>query len=193
MSQRFGVLPWAELFEAAIRAADEGFAVDERTASFIDRAFPDFPEHARAFYGKNGSPLSAGDVLVQKDLAESLRLLAEQGAAAIYGGPLGEAIDSAMRQSGGFLALEDLAGDRAEWWTPISLDYRGYRVVTPSAPAGAFPMLVRLGMIFRRSRREGASLREVAVRGLLEGTDRAYRSRPRPGFRCIGHRPGERR
>ncbi|MHC4992895.1 MAG: gamma-glutamyltransferase [Planctomycetota bacterium] len=147
MSRRFGELPWREVLEPAIRAADEGFVIDERTARMITVGFDEFPEHAKAFYGKDGAPLKRGDRLVQKDLAQSLRQLADEGAKAIYGGSLGRAIDSAMKEAGGFLAYEDLVNDKAEWWEPISISYRGYEVVTPSAPAGAFPMLVRLGMM----------------------------------------------
>ena len=75
MSTRFGTLAWADLLEPAIQVAEEGFAIDERTAYFIERAFPEFPDHAKAFYGKNGAPLEAGDILVQNDLAMSLRQL----------------------------------------------------------------------------------------------------------------------
>jgi len=147
LSQRFGTLPWKELLAPAIEVAAEGFVLDERSAWLIDYAWPDFPAHARAFYGRDGEPLSAGARLVQADLAKSLRLVAERGAAALYGGPLGEAIDAAMKEAGGFLSAEDLANDRAEWWKPLAIDYRGFEVVTPSAPAGAFPLLVRLGMM----------------------------------------------
>ena len=147
MSRRFGTLPWSELLQPAIEVAEEGFSLDARTAGFIDRAFPEFPEHARAFYGRDGVPLGAGDRLIQKDLATSLRQVAREGAQAIYGGSLGQAIDTAMRDTGGFLAEQDLLDDRAEWWQPIRIHYRGVEVVTPSAPAGAFPMLVRLGMM----------------------------------------------
>ncbi len=147
MSKRFGTLPWGELFAPAIRAAEEGFTLDARAARFIELAFDEFPEHARAFYGKDGAPLVAGDRLVQKDLGASLRQVAREGAFAIYGGSLGRAIASAMEDAGGFLGWNDLVADRAEWWRPISIAYRDVEVVTPSAPAGAFPMLVRLGMM----------------------------------------------
>ncbi len=149
MSQRFGQLPWQRVLETATRHAEQGFIIDERTASLIGYAFDDFPAHARAIYGNDGGPLRAGDRLVQSDLASSLRLVAEKGAAAMYGGALGQAVDDAMSESGGFLSMQDLTNDRAEWWTPLRIDYRGYEVVTPSAPAGAFPMLVRLGMMNR--------------------------------------------
>ncbi len=147
MSQRFGKLPWVKVLEPAIRVADEGFIIDARTAGFIERAFPEFPEHAKSFYGEDGVPLQEGARLVQKDLANSLRMLQQDGAKAIYGGPLGKAIDKAMKDTGGFLAFEDLVNDRAEWWQPLRVNYRGYDIVTPSPPAGAFPMLIRLGMM----------------------------------------------
>ena len=80
--------------------------------TFGYRVYPSTSLYARAFYGKDGAPLSAGDRLVQRDLARSLRMLADQGAAAIYGGALGEAIDRAMRDADGFLALDDLELDQ---------------------------------------------------------------------------------
>ena len=88
-----------------------------------------------------------GDRLVQKDLAESLRLVAEQGAKVVHGGSLGRAIDAAMRNAGGFLSINDLVANKAEWWKPISINYRGYEVITASPPANSFDMLVRLGMM----------------------------------------------
>jgi gamma-glutamyltranspeptidase/glutathione hydrolase len=59
--------------------ADAGFIISARTAKHIQSEFPAAPEHAKGFSGKGGEPLQAGDRLVQKDLARSLRLLAEQG------------------------------------------------------------------------------------------------------------------
>ena len=123
--------------------------IDERTARFIGRAFSEFPDYAKEFYGKNGQPLKAGEMLVQKDLANSFKLISEQGASAVHGGLLGKAIDSAMRQAGGFLALRDLEENEAEWWEPIRINYRGYEVVTASPPATAFPSLIRLGLMSR--------------------------------------------
>lgn len=149
MSKEYGNLEWSELFEPAIKIAEEGFVLGRRTAGSIRGAFSRFPEHSKAVYGKNGEPLQEGDRLIQKDLARSFRLIAEQGAKAVYGGELGIAIDKAMREAGGFLTLEDLIADRAEWWDPISINYRGYEVITASPPSTAFPSLIRLGMMSR--------------------------------------------
>ncbi len=177
MSRRFGTLAWEELLQPAIRVAEEGFRIDDRAAYFIERAFEDFPDHAWAFYGKDGAPLESGDLLVQKDLAGSLRQIAREGAAAIYGGSLGRAIDAAMKDAGGFLAFQDLVDDRAEWWRPISIPYREYEVVTPSAPAGAFPMLVRLGMMGLSDSRELGHNSLAYLHRFAEITKHAYWTR----------------
>jgi gamma-glutamyltranspeptidase/glutathione hydrolase len=147
MLERYGSRPLPELLAPAIRAADEGFPLSERTAAALVDAWDEIPEHVRAFYGREGRPLTAGEPLVQKDLARSFRTIAAQGAGAFYGGEIGRAIDAEMKTRGGFLALSDLTADKAEWWEPIRIRYRGSEVVTTPPPSNAFPSLVRLGIL----------------------------------------------
>ncbi|MDH4270848.1 MAG: gamma-glutamyltransferase [Candidatus Aminicenantes bacterium] len=149
MGKEYGRLEWARLFDSAIRLAGEGFSVSDGLAEAIGAAFDSFPERAKEFYGKNGSPLQEGDRLVQKDLAATLRTIAEQGARAFYQGQIAAAIEREMRKSGGFLSKADLAANEAEWWEPIHIDYRGYEVYTASPPSTAFPSLIRLGLMSR--------------------------------------------
>jgi gamma-glutamyltranspeptidase / glutathione hydrolase len=149
LSKKYGKLAWRRLFDGAIKAAEDGFVLSAHTANAIKAAYPGFPEHATSFYGQAGEALKAGQKLVQKDLARSLRLIAEQGAKAVHGGELGQAIAAVIQEAGGFLSLKDLRDNRAEWWKPISINYRDYQVVTAPPPANAFDMLVRLGMMSR--------------------------------------------
>ncbi|MBA7675030.1 Glutathione hydrolase proenzyme [subsurface metagenome] len=149
MSSEYGNLKWSKLLKSAIKAAEQGFEINERFARTIKHAFSEFNKYGQEVYGKEGKPLGKGDILVQKDLAQSLQEIAEQGAKAVYGGKLGKIIDKAMRESGGFLTLDDLVADRAEWWEPISISYRGYTVATASPPSTAFPSLIRLGLMSR--------------------------------------------
>jgi len=134
MSREYGKLKWSELFAPSVRAAEEGFAIDEGLAAMIKGGFESFPEQARRIYGKAGGPLAKGERLVQKDLGASLRLVAGEGAAAFYGGRIGGEIDREMRRTGGFLRLEDLKNDRAEWWEPIRMNYRGTGFTPPRRP-----------------------------------------------------------
>jgi len=174
MHQRFGSLDWAALLQPAIQAADKGYLLDERIARFIGYAYEEFSDYSKSIYGSGGRPLAAGERLVQRDLATTLRTLADVGPDAIYGGPLGTAIDAAMQSAGGFLALADLEQHEAEWWTPLHLAYAGHDIYTPSAPAGAFPMLERLGMMeLLRSRAMGHNSLEY-LHNFAEVTKMAY-------------------
>ncbi len=147
MAKEYGSLEWERLLFPAIRLAAEGFPVSEGLARAIGSAFDSFPEKAKEFYGKNGSALKAGETLVQKDLAATLGTIAKQGARAFYQGEIAASIDREMKTSGGFLSKADLADNKAEWWEPIRIDYRGYDVDTASPPATAFPSLIRLGLM----------------------------------------------
>ncbi|HSF40596.1 MAG TPA: gamma-glutamyltransferase [Thermoanaerobaculia bacterium] len=149
MLDRYGSRKLPELLAPAIRVAEEGFPLSERTADALEDAWPEFSEEARAFFGKDGKPLATGEPLVQKDLGRSFRTIAAQGAGAFYGGEIGKAVDAEMKSRGGFLALVDLTSDKAEWWEPIHVDYRGYEVVTTPPPSNAFPSLIRLGILSR--------------------------------------------
>ena len=149
MSKRYGKLPWAELFAPAIQLAKDGHVIDARSAGFIGGGFDGFPAEARAFYGRDGKPLGAGDRLIQRDLARSLETIAAGGADAFYRGDIAAAIDKAMKEAHGFLSRQDLEQDRAEWWKPIFIRYRDVDVVTAAPPANAFDYLVRLGIMSR--------------------------------------------
>ena len=149
LSSSYGRLDWAELFQPAITAAEAGFELDETTARTIGRAYGGFPGQAKKIYGKEGKALKAGDRLIQRDLAASLRLIAGLGAEAVYGGAIGQAMDGAMKQAGGFLSLDDLMNVKTEWWEPIHITYRDCEVYTASPPSTAFPSLIRLGIMSR--------------------------------------------
>jgi gamma-glutamyltranspeptidase/glutathione hydrolase len=149
MSRTYGKMEWHDIFQPAISAAEEGFYLDARVGRSIGYSYETFPDHAKSIYGKNGRALEEGEKLVQKDLGASLRLIAKEGAKAVYGGKIGQAMDEAMRKAGGFLSLEDLENDRAEWWEPIRISYRDCEVYTASPPSTAFPSLIRLGIMSR--------------------------------------------
>jgi gamma-glutamyltranspeptidase/glutathione hydrolase len=147
LSEEYGELEWRRLFEPAIRYADEGFVVDGELAGWLGSEYSAFPANAQAIYGRDGTPLGAGDRLVQEDLANSLRTIAEEGAGAVYGGQLGQTMVSEVQRDGGFLTLQDLRDNRAQWRETIGMDHRGYRVVTASSPASSWGVLVRLGIL----------------------------------------------
>jgi gamma-glutamyltranspeptidase/glutathione hydrolase len=84
---------------------------------------------------------------VQTDLADSLRLIADEGAGTFYGGELGDAVVSEVQERGGFLTEADLRDNRATWHETVSIEHQGREVVTAAPPATSWGALARLGII----------------------------------------------
>src|SRR5262249_31199936 len=92
-------------------------------------------------------------------------------------GKLGEAIDKAMRQAGGFLTLDDLKKNRAEWWEPVSIDCRGHKVVASPLPNNAWNGLLRLGIMSRFDPGKLGHNSPAYLHTFAEATKLAYRAR----------------
>ncbi len=174
LSKNYGSLAWSDLFESAIRAAEDGHVLNASAAGSIRGGFKGFPEYAQAFYGKDGAPLEEGDTLVQKDLADSLKLIAAEGAKAVYGGEIGRALIDTVQDADGFLAMADLENNEAEWWEPITINYRGYDVYTASPPGNSFSSLIRLGMMERFDNRSLGHNTLAYLHRFAEVTKHAY-------------------
>ena len=174
LSKEYGSLEWAELFTSAIRAAKEGHAINGSVAGSIARSFDRFSDYTKSFYGKDGRALEEGEVLVQKDLADTLRHIAREGATAVYGGVIGQAIHDTVQEAGGFLTMADLLANEAEWWEPIRINYRGYDVFTASPPGNSFSSLIRLGMMERFDNRSLGHNTVAYLHRFAEVTKHAY-------------------
>ncbi len=141
---RFGRLSRREVLAPAIDLAASGFPVSRKLAAAIadEASFRAFPS-SRVIFTRDGAPLAAGDLLVQRDLAESLELLAEAGEDAFYRGRLADAIHRCAEQYGGLITRDDLAAFRARWQEPISVDYRGY-IVSEAPPNSSGHVLLQM-------------------------------------------------
>ncbi|MCS6953669.1 MAG: gamma-glutamyltransferase [Bryobacteraceae bacterium] len=130
LHQRFGRLPWRELFRPAIYYATHGFPVTEliQAAWAASESKLRRDEHARRLYLPQGRAPRVGEVWRNAELARALELVAEQGAAAFYKGPIAEAILRTSRRLGGTMDASDLSEFQAEWVTPIWTEYRGWRI-----------------------------------------------------------------
>src|SRR5262249_57476209 len=83
----------------------------------------------------DGTPLKAGERLVQADYGEALALIAQDGEGALHGGPLGDLLVECMERSGAFISKKDLTEYRVIERQPIRGAYRGYEIVGPAPPA----------------------------------------------------------
>lgn len=144
--QRWGTMPLAKVMEPAILLAEHGYPVSETLAEVLERTRKTtgrWPA-TRAIFWKDGAPLKRGDLLVQEDLAESLRLIAKEGAGAFYHGAIAEKIAAEMARHGGLITMDDLARYKAVERAPIRGTYRGYEIVTMPPPSSGGVLLVEM-------------------------------------------------
>src|SRR5918995_549473 len=145
--RKFGTVPWATLLAPAIELTRSGIDLTKEQAylhAILDIILR-HTEEARAIYGPEGERLVAGDRLVMSDLAETLELLASEGASAFSTGRLARAVSDDVRSRGGTLTREDLAAYRPIWRRPISIDFLQHRVVS-NPPPSAGGVLIAYGL-----------------------------------------------
>lgn len=152
--RRHGRLPWAALFDPAIRLAEQGFAVSPRLSGAIatERFFRQ--DRARGyFYNPDGAPLAQGQRRTNPAFATTLRRIAAEGASAFYTGEIARDIVRTVQEyeaNPGDLTDADLAGYRAIARAPVCGRYRGYKVCgMPPPSSGGTAVLQMLGMLER--------------------------------------------
>lgn len=134
--RRWGKLPWARLFEPAIRLAEGGFAISPRLAGLLaqERFLGTDPIARALFFEEDGTPKAAGTILRNPALAATLRTLAAQGADAFYSGPIAEDVATSVRghpANPGDMTVEDL---------------KAYRVIERPAVCGRYRVFTICGM-----------------------------------------------
>jgi len=146
LHREHGRLPWARLFEPAIRLAEGGFAKTRRLARLLEREqlLREDPAARALFY--------SGPRIVNQDYAATLRTLAQQGADAFYRGAIAEDIVRAVRTHArpGDMSPSDISGFRVEEREPVCGGYRGYRLCGMGPPSsGGIGVLQILGLLER--------------------------------------------
>jgi gamma-glutamyltranspeptidase len=136
--QKYGSkkIAWADLIAPAVKLADEGFILDEAlpTTIAVGRdSFARYPEAAK-IYLPGGRVPRPGDRFVNKDYAETLRVLAKEGGESFYRGSIARRIAEDMAANGGVITYEDLAQYRAMERKPLMGRYRGHVVYSVPAP-----------------------------------------------------------
>jgi gamma-glutamyltranspeptidase/glutathione hydrolase len=156
---RFGRLPWATVLEPAIALAADGFEVDGSLAFLLAthrERLARHPATAAVFLDPGGEPWPTGHPLVQADLAESLRLIARDGADEFYTGSIARAIAAEMESGGGIVSLADLERiDARVWPAPLSATYREHRLCGVPDAAGTVTLLEIMNLL------EGFELAEL--------------------------------
>lgn len=147
-AKKYGTLPLRTLLAPAIKLARDGIIVNDALADDLATyGKENLINHATSraiFYKADGKPYQKGDRLVQKNLARSLQLIAQQGADAFYTGRIADEIAGEMAQHGGLIGKADLAAYRAVERKPVSGTYRGYEVFSMPPPSSGGIHIVQI-------------------------------------------------
>ncbi len=152
--QRLGKLPWKALFEPAINLAKKGFVVSPRLAKLVDNDQEYLQRSAQAkayFFNQDGSPIKAGQNLKNPAYANTLMLIADQGASAFYHGKIANDIVKTVRgakANPGVLNTMDLATYQVKEREPVCAPYRQYSICGMGPPSsGALTLGQIMGML----------------------------------------------
>jgi len=145
-----GKLAWAALFQPAIDKARDGFTVPPRLAGWLQRMPPDDPDIRAVYFNADGSPRKQGEQITNSALAETMRLIAEQGGRAFYEGDIAremvERVHKHVRP--GTLSLADLANYKPVKREPVCGPYRVWIVCgMPPPSSGGIALLQVLGLL----------------------------------------------
>jgi gamma-glutamyltranspeptidase/glutathione hydrolase len=149
MQAKYGKLTRADVMAPAIRLAAEGHTANSLLAREVaaDTAKLGRYEGARRIFMPQGRPVRIGELVVQPELAATMRMIAEQGAGAFYTGPFAQAVVATLRAGGSTLAESDFAAYQPRWERPLCGTYRGRVVLTAGAPLSGMQVLESLNLL----------------------------------------------
>ena len=180
---RFGKKKLSESLEAAIHLAENGFKVlpkFHRTSVYRKKLIRANEAAAKIFL-KNGEPYEVDEVIIQADLAQTLKTLKKDGAKLFTHGTIAKAIAKESKRLGGILELKDLQEFKTRWRTPITANYRGHQVITmplPSSGGTHIAQMLKMMEIDRTKRgRKSHWLDAQDIHMLVESMRLAYADR----------------
>ena len=130
MHEKFGSTPMHDILQPAIEYADNGFPVTELVSYYMKKAskkFDIYPNFKETYY-INGTTPEKGQIFQNKDLANTLSVIAKKGRKGFYEGEIAKAISDFVIEQGGFLSYNDLKNHKSEWIDPVSTNYRGFDI-----------------------------------------------------------------
>ena len=148
--QKFGSIEWKDLIQPSIDLARNGFIVTKTLEHALENNIEKLKkfEATRKIFFKHGMTLRAGDRLIQKDLANTLELIAINGQDGFYKGRTAQLIEQDMLNNGGLMSQKDLSLYQAKMREPIEFTYKDLDVITmPPASSGGLMLALMLNMI----------------------------------------------
>ncbi len=157
--EKFGSLSLQTVIEPAIELAESGFIVPyslSKDITYLAERFRKYPASAAVFLKPDSSPYQPGERFFQKDLAQTLKRVAEKGRDGFYKGKTAELIEQDMKANAGLITRTDLDGYEAVVRTPVKTTYRDYEIIgMPPPSSGGITLAIMLNIL------EGYHLKEM--------------------------------
>ncbi len=179
--EQYGVLPWASLFEPAIRLADEGFVVPEKLADTVARmaSFTRVNENpgTAEYFFPGGEPIQAGQLLRNPEFAQTLRRVAQEGPSAFYSGEIAEAMVAAVQAepNPGSMTLADIEAYQVRERDAVCREWRERQICSATPPSSG-AMQIMIAHLYDQMIEPGASL-EQQIRTFVDAQRLAYADR----------------
>ena len=151
--KKYGTMSWQEIIAPAIELAEKGFPVPHDLANTLAsstyrKRLGSNPAAAASFYKKDGSLYRSGEILVQKDLAWTLKQLSQYGPDAFYKGAIAKKIVKEMERNGGLITADDLENYIVAERLPVEGTYKGFKIVSmPPSSSGGIHLIQMLNML----------------------------------------------
>ena len=178
-SMEYAKLDFKELIAPAIELADKGFHVTAQQAGSLNSKMPDFKRlnTTMPVFVKD-SAWTEHELIVQKDLAETLKRIRDNGKAGFYEGETADLFVKEMQAGGGIITKEDLKKYEAKWREPVTFNYKNYEIHSmPPASSGGVCLAQMLGMVENYPLSEYGFQSTEAVHLMVEAERRAYADR----------------
>ncbi|WP_413175885.1 gamma-glutamyltransferase [Anabaena azotica] len=137
--EQYGNLSWADVVAPAQKWAERGFPLSGGAAEYLLHAhtaiFSWHPQSYKTLHHVDGTPVQHGEIIHVPGLAESLKLIAQEGVQAFYTGELGERIVKEIQENQGLLTAADLAAYQAIERSPICINFDDWQIATNPPPA----------------------------------------------------------
>ncbi|MBV8325380.1 gamma-glutamyltransferase [Chryseobacterium sp.] len=142
---KYGKLPMEKIIQPAIDLAEKGFTITDKEAEMLNSQREKFQKHNKSsiIFVKD-APWKAGDLLIQKDLAETLKLIQKLGAKGFYEGKTADLLVAEMKRGNGIITLEDLKNYKVAERKALEFDYKGNDVVTMPLPSSGGVLLAQM-------------------------------------------------
>ena len=146
---KYGTWSLEKIITPAIALAEKGFVLQQGDVDIFQAGKKKLlePNVAEIFLAEGKKVYQPGDILVQSDLANSLKLIAEEGSKAFYQGEIAQKIVTASNNNQGILSLEDFANYQVSEYAPVSCNYRGYQVTSSPPPGGGTTLCQMLNIL----------------------------------------------